>query len=201
MFNDAENQAGRLISLDGVARRAVRINVGTSSDNSASDASQLFGFDHYYELDVFTDDSQNRPVVFCVRELPVGFPTGAGLKVPVRVAGFFFKSWHYRTQGVPGNSSDEQPTDANRGLISPLLIGRAPIAIEAESSKAPLATPLAIGLFLLAFAAVWGLVWWYSHEDRQFRRRMIDPVYSLPNGESLNGANAALSGDGRPKSF
>jgi hypothetical protein len=192
LFNDAANQVGRLIALDGVVRRAVRIDVGSTADNAPSDVSQLYGLDHYYELDIFTDDSQNRPVVFCVRELPTDFPTGAGLDLPVRVAGFYFKSWSYHPHTTSDSDSGEWPVGTVRRLISPLLIGRAPIVLEMEASPSTVPPLLTVGIFVLAFAAVWGLVWWYSREDREFRQRTLDPVYALPTGETLD---AFVSGE------
>ena len=85
-------------SLEGTVRRVTRIDVGKSPDGAPSDVARRFGIDHYYELDVFTDDSQNNPIVFCVRELPPGFPIGDGLHEPVRIAGFFFKSWSFESR-------------------------------------------------------------------------------------------------------
>src|SRR5207249_1387667 len=77
LFNDAQRQIGRLFVFDGAARRIVRIETGSRSDDgSKSDIASHFGVDHYFEMEVFTDDSQNYPLVFCVRDLPDGFPVG-----------------------------------------------------------------------------------------------------------------------------
>ena len=98
LFNDPEQQVGELVAFDGTARRVARVDVGQHADGTASDVARRFGIDHYYEIDLFTDDSQNNPIVFCVRELPPGFPIGNNLHEPVRIAGFFFKSWSFRSR-------------------------------------------------------------------------------------------------------
>ena len=80
LFNEPQQHVGELVVFDGVARRVVRVDVGTRPDGSGpSDVAQRFGFREYYEMEVFTDDSQNYPLVFCVRELPPGLPTGGTL--------------------------------------------------------------------------------------------------------------------------
>ena len=61
-----------------------------------------FGIDHYYQVSLFTDDSQGNPLTFCVRELPEGMPYG---NLPrygetVRIAGFFFKTWSYSVSKI-----------------------------------------------------------------------------------------------------
>jgi hypothetical protein len=192
LFNDADRQIGRLVALEGVTRRVTRIDLGVSADGQPSDVPKIYGFDRYYELDLFTDDSQNRPIVFCVRELPGGFPTGAGLDERVRVAGFFFKSWHYLPRGDragTANTENAAVVASGRGLISPLLVGRAPVQLVLEEGPSRIGDLVAGGLFILAFAAVWGLVWWYSRDERQFHERTLKPAYALPAGTSLDPLN------------
>ncbi len=91
LFNKPDTQRGRLVMLSGVAKRTLRIPV------SDADVVERFGIRHYYELYVYTDDSQDNPVVFCVRKLPEGMPAGDGPDYSeyVEVAGFFFKTWAY----------------------------------------------------------------------------------------------------------
>jgi hypothetical protein len=194
LFNDADRQIGRLLSLEGVVRRAMRVDLGKTQTGQPSDVPRLFGFDHYFELDLFTDDSQNRPIVVCVRELPDGFPTGAGLDERVRVAGFFFKSWHYFPRADRAASDDvDAAADraAGRGLISPLLVGRAPVRLVVEEAASRLPGVVGACLFVLAFASVWGLVWWYSRDEHRFHERTLKPRFALPAGVSLNHLNDA----------
>ena len=100
LFNEPEQNIGQLFTFDGAARRVVRIEVGTRKDGGPSDVVRRFGIDHYYEIEVFTDDSQNYPLVFCVRELPAGLEPGGNQHVPVRIGGFFFKDWLYTARGT-----------------------------------------------------------------------------------------------------
>src|SRR6185437_982655 len=87
LFNQPKTQRGRLVELTGTARRAVPCLV------EDRDIVARFGIDHYYEVDIFTADSQDNPLTFCVRELPKGFPTGDNISEPVSIAGFFLKKW------------------------------------------------------------------------------------------------------------
>ncbi len=187
LFNDPQAQIGQLVVIDGVARRVVRVEVGERpSGGGPSDVAKRFGFDHYYQMEVFTDDSQNYPLVFCVRELPAGFPTGGSIHVPVRVAGFFLKDWLYRTRR-------SEATDEGEGQqYAPLLVGRAPLVLEVEQREGIVPFVLG-GLFLAAMAGVWAAAAWYAREDRRFRASVPAARISLPPGQSLNELNLAAS--------
>lgn len=188
LFNDADRQIGRLLVLDGVVRRVVRVEVGTSTSGEPSDVRQRFGLDHYYEMELFTDDSQNNPIVFCVRRLPAGFPTGGKVHVPVRVAGFFFKSWLYHTRPVPDDQTLDPSTNTLAPLrFAPLLISPGPVRLQEESAPgSPYAGLVGGGLFVLALAGIWAAAWWYARGDRAFRRRVLADNYVPPEGQSLD---------------
>jgi hypothetical protein len=184
LFNDPDEQVGRLAVFDGMARRAVRVEVGMSPDGSPSDVLRRFGIDHYYELEVFTDDSQDYPLVFCVRELPTGFPTGGAIQEPVRVAGFFFKSWLYHTHRPDVNAAG----DAAAGVpqYAPLLVSRAPVWLEPAAAGGRWLALTVAGLFVLATVCVWGLAWWWARGDRRFAQTVLSKRYAPPEGQSLN---------------
>lgn len=157
LFGDGVGERGELITLDAIVRRAVRV------DASRSETAQQNGVDHYYELEAFTEDSQNLPLVFVVRDLPPGFPVGDQIRQPARLAGFFFKQWAYRTR----KRTDDAP-GVDRRQFAPLLVGRAPI---------PLATPdpssqrpgLTIGLLAtLGLAGVAAALWRLGRRDRRY---------------------------------
>src|SRR5690606_3536601 len=75
LFNLADEQHGQLVLLQGVARRAIRVEVANPRDpESNRDIITRFGIDHYYEVAIFTKDSADNPIIVCVRELPPGFP-------------------------------------------------------------------------------------------------------------------------------
>ena len=184
LFNEPQNHIGQLFVFDGVARRVVRVEIGKGPDGrEVSDVARRFGIDHYYEIEVFTGDSQNYPVIFCVRDLPDGFPIGANLHESVRVAGFFFKDWLYRTRQMGGND------DAGRAQYAPLLIGRAPVILQIEKGRGATARLVGGGLFVLILAGIWFAAAWYARSDRVFRKRTIVTTYSLPPGQSLNDLN------------
>jgi hypothetical protein len=187
LFNDADRQIGQLIVVDGTARRIVRVNVGRQLEDARPvKATRQPSLDHYYEMEVFTDDSQNRPLVFCVRDLPPAMPTGDDLHEPVRVAGFFFKSWRYRTRDASETDEAGKVDPFGKLLIAPLVIGRGPVRLKLEQSGGQVGELVGGGLFVLALAGIWAMAWWFARGDRQFRRRTAAAVFSLPAGESLD---------------
>ncbi|TWT31277.1 hypothetical protein KOR34_46530 [Posidoniimonas corsicana] len=161
LFNDALNQRGELYLLEGVARRAVAIE--TAAGAGARSVSAEHGVDRYYEIELFTDDSRNLPVVFCALELPPGFPLGDKIEVPVRAAGFSLKRWGYHTRR-------QSPDGGDKPQLAPLLIGRAPIVLSAPAD-AGAAWGVIVGLsFAAAVAAVWVVVWRVNRSDAAFER-------------------------------
>jgi hypothetical protein len=184
LFNHPESQIGQLIVVDGTARRVVRVEVGFRADDGGpSDVARRFAIDHYYEMEVFTDDSQNYPLVFCVRELPPGFPRGGSIHVPVRVAGFFFKNWLYHTRG-----SQQSDVAGVRAQYAPLLVGRSPLVLATEQGGGGTRFVLG-GLFVMVLAGIWVVAAWFARGDRQFRSRTLAASFSLPPGQSLNELN------------
>jgi hypothetical protein len=164
LFNQPKTQVGRLVVLTGNARRVVPIRV------SKHTTAQRLGIDQYYEIYLFTEDSQSNPLVFCVRQLPPGMPTGEGGQYGERVtiAGFFFKTWAYRraAQDDPGKTQWQ---------LAPLLIGREPVWMPQRPVESdPMYGAIAGGLFVLALAAVVLLVWLYGRRDREARKRTIE---------------------------
>jgi hypothetical protein len=168
LFNEPESQFGTLVVLEGIARRAVPIRVGDSSAAGPNrDVVARFGIRQYYEIDLFTPDSQDNPVVFCVRELPSGFPVGEAIDEPVRLAGFFFKSWAYaaRDEGTEANDA------AGALQLAPLLIAAPPQWLTSPTPpNSRLAGAIAGGLFVVALLGIWLAVWKNGQRDRQFAR-------------------------------
>ncbi len=191
LFNEPESQIGRLIVVDGRARRIVRVELGEKLGGGQNDVARRFGINHYYEMEVFTDDSQNYPLIFCVRKIPDDFPKGGMIDVPVRVAGFFFKDWLYRTRRS-GNEevADETPGGAGRAQYAPLLIGNEPVVLAApRRGRAGIGRIIAGSLFLLALGGIWAAAAWFARDDRRFRERTPAANFSLPPGQSLNELN------------
>lgn len=154
LFGNAEPQRGELLSFDGTVRRVVRIDV----------PNELVGY--YYELELFPDDSQNLPLVFCVRELPEGFPVGDEIRLPARLTGFFFKQWAYRTRHR-GASAGE---DARQ--FAPLLIGRAPIPLPMPNA-ADNRPGLVVGIVgTLLILSIVGGVWYLNRLDNSYETKL-----------------------------
>ncbi len=189
LFNQPEEQFGRLMVLEGVARRALRVDI--SADRDVRDR---FGIDHYFEVDIFTDDSQNNPIVFCVRHLPAGFPTGEAISEQVRLAGFFFKSWAFRSRRPTEVVGEGGRADRPRQL-APLLVAREPTWLQAPTPAPSLFSGLiAGGLFLVVLVVVWLGASAWGRNDRRFRHRVIDKIYSPETGTSLDDLHLGATG-------
>lgn len=105
LFLNPQEQVGQLVRIEGTARRAVRI--------VADDPSDLQPIREYYELEVFTADSQNLPIVCLVTRLPAGFPVGDAIRAGVRVDGVFFKLWRYRSRQIKETAGETATPQAS----------------------------------------------------------------------------------------
>ena len=165
LFGDGPSQRGELVVFDAIVRRVIQIEV-------TKDAA----LDHYYELEAFPEDSQNLPLVFCMRELPAGFPVGEGIRQPARLAGFFFKQWVYRTR---------QPDTAggDRRQYAPLLIGRAPLALATPGAadQRPGALLGIVGAGLLVATVAW--LWQSARADRQYDKSTLRRIRRETDGD------------------
>ncbi len=172
LFLDAGHYTGQLVLLEGIARRAIRIEIdapGPANDNDSP-------MEHYFELEVFTPDSQRLPIVCCVSDLPADFPVGDVIAERVRIAGFFFKQWRF--------TSRRQETPVDAGVAEriaeavPLVIGRGPIWIRPAKINGNPWLGLSLGGMFVALVAA---VAWYlqrmHRRDREFRRRTLDSFY------------------------
>ena len=175
LFHRPGQQQGRLMAFSGSVRRLLRVRV------SDEDILSRFGIDHYYQLYLFTDDSQGNPLVFCVRRLPPGMPTGDGADFGERVtvAGFFLKTWAYRI---------ERPRDVAKSDVeyqfAPLLIGKEPVWHRIEPApKSPFAGLTAGLAVLLVLLVVWLVLNRMGRGDRKLRGRLK----CLGEGNSPNG--------------
>ena len=106
LFNNPDANHGRLVALEGTARSAKKIELEDEDDR------RRFGFDHYYEISVFTESSQGNPIVCCVLGLPASLPTGPDINEHVELAGFFF-------QGLAISTISSLRRTRTRGRIGP----------------------------------------------------------------------------------
>lgn len=159
LFNRPEESRGKLVRLVGTARRVEKVPVNDP------DIQDRFGIDHYYTIYLFTDDSQNYPLVVCTRHIPNELPLGegAGYRENVSAAGFFFKSWAYQPIHVLDPDREEVTWQ-----LSPLIIAR---EVQRHGESGPVAGfqwayLLPGGLVVLVFG-VWLAVWWMNRSERK----------------------------------
>jgi len=158
LFLQPEHEVGQLVSFEGVARRAVRISATEQPDIQA-----------YYELEVFTADSQNLPVTYCATQLPVDFPTGDEIREPVRITGAFFKSWRYRSRNLASRAGEP---GHQRQRNTPVVLGKSPTWLKsATNNKNPWAFWGGVA-FLVGIALLWTTMAWLARRDRLARANL-----------------------------
>lgn len=187
LFNDPASQQGKLALLSGSARRVVPVQV---TDKQIVDR---FGIQKYYEVELFTEDSQGNPLVFCVHDIPKDMPTGEGPRFAehVSVAGFFLKTWAYRIR--PLEAASDQDT---RWQLAPLLVGREVKWHPRESAGPnPWVGAIAGILFIVALAGVWLAVWGYSRGDKRFHDQTLAKQFAMDSGVSLDELGIEANGE------
>jgi hypothetical protein len=195
LLQKPKRHSGELLTIDGVALRAVLVRV------DEPDIVARFGIDHYYELAVSVDLPQpvkfegqlfgTFPTVICVRQLPAGMPTGENIHEHVRVPGFFFKVWSYRTEAAGGAD------DSSRRQIAPLLVGREPLWIQNEEvgGGASSAAAILVGLFVAGIAALWLVVWLLGRGDARSQASSMVKRCDPEAGVSLDDLRLADAGE------
>ncbi len=184
LLQNPEKHRGRLYSVTGTARRAIRVAVDDP------DIVERLGITHYYEIEVFDSlakvtvakvgDEQDAvfnsyPVVFCTRTIPEWMPTGDVIHQDVMITGAYMKLWSYRSQFL----SESDPPPGAKGKpqkrqlqLSPLLIGHSPSRAPETATSNPTAG-LAVGIgFGIALAALSFYVWKTNQGDRRYRDRL-----------------------------
>ncbi len=141
LFNRPEEMRGQPVLLTGVAKRAVRVLV----DNP--EIQEQYGIDHYYEIHLFTNDSQRQPITVCVSSLPPNMPTSADFpnpdeyNEPLTVAAIPYKLWVYESGLSESRLSESEDISAvnggGRANYSPLLMGREPIWLDTRVAEQP----------------------------------------------------------------
>ena len=162
LFRHPATHRGRLVRLSGIARRVVAVPI----DEPAIEA--RLGVNHYYEIDLVCDGSQNNPVVFCTLDLPDGMPSGdpPSYGQKVEVSGFFLKDWQYST-GLSDGEKATHPGSALAWQTAPLLIGPSP-TWKPSAAKQKSSTDAAVsGLLVLVIIGVCLLLWHLRQTDQE----------------------------------
>ncbi|MEX2138828.1 MAG: transmembrane domain-containing protein [Pirellulales bacterium] len=182
LMRKPQDHVGEPYSFRGVARRAVKIHI------SDPDTVARLGFDHYFELVVFLDldgvlevagqKVGSYPVIYCVRELPPGMPTGDEIGESVRASGFMFKKWPYTT---------EMTEEQNPGLrmTSPLLIGRT-VIWERRDTAQSLVGPVTGGILAAMIIALVVFGWWFGRRERRTHEALVAKRHAAQADQSLN---------------
>lgn len=197
LLQSPRSNQGKLFSLHGTARRVTRILVGER------DLQERFGFDHYYQIDIFVPlgnqvvrlgdpgeseevptFSNEYPITVCARQLPPGMREGDDIRQEVRVAAVYFKLWSYRSEYI--SSFD------NRQLqIGPMLIGRDLELIEFQSARSPWVGIIAGVVFLVVLAITWLGLWRTGRNDRRVEQEANRRREQLREGQSLDQLEAS----------
>lgn len=182
LFNQPDTQHGRLVQLEGLVRRVTRIEIESPS------LREQFGFDHYFQVEMFTADSQNNPVVCCLRTVPSGSENQPRLHETWRVAGYFFKVWAYEPQKSP-SATPREPRPALH--LAPLVIGPGALRITAahpEPNRIPLPVAIIVGALAIALAIT---AWAWRRGDRRAqqqwaKRRAATKLSSAPRASNID---------------
>ncbi len=176
LFHDPASQRGRLVWLSGTARRVVRVPI----DDPAVVA--RLGTDHYFEIDLVAEGSQNNPLVFCTLDLPAGMPLGGppSYGESLEVTGFFLKNWQYPTE-LSQEEKAANPGSSQALQTAPLLIGRSPLwkrrgrsaqrvglRVAGRTRKEVPPAAAVGGLLALAIVAVCLLLWSFRQSDQKY---------------------------------
>jgi hypothetical protein len=117
LFNDPAKTRGQPVWLHGIAKQVLPTLV------EDEEVKFLFGIKKYYQIYLYTKESQGNPLVVCVVSLPAGMPVGAtpDYAEKITVAAIPYKLWIYETSAKLEGGSGYKPNYA------PLLIGKTPI--------------------------------------------------------------------------
>ena len=129
LFNHPEKTRGTPVLLHGTAKRVMT----TLVENK--EIKELYGIDQYYQIYLFTDDSQGNPIVVCTTSLPEGMPTGTSPDYAERISvgAIPYKLWVYETEAKLEDGDGRKPS------FAPLLIGRSPKWFPDEKKQGPAA--------------------------------------------------------------
>lgn len=176
IFNRPQVMHGRLALITGKARRAVEVRV------QDADIRRRFGIDKYYEVSVYTRDSQNNPMLLNLLELPSGFPTGDKISEDVRIPAAFLTGFIYHRDATIDEREKHAPAVMQK---APLLIGKSLMRVNflADTDKA--FEMLAGGLIIAAIIVIAAGAWWWARSQRQ-TRELRKRLTELPAGENLN---------------
>lgn len=174
LFNDPAGTRGKPVLLTGTAKRILSTLV------EDKEVQKLYGIDKYYQIYLFTKDSQNNPLIVCVTSLPDGMPVGSDDKYAeqITVGAIPYKLWIYESSAKLEGPDGE--VIGNKPAYAPLLIGRSVNWHPTKKHDRPLAgdllpsgtaSSISLGIFV-ALLALWiGLRRFRSDKPIEFKLR------------------------------
>ena len=156
IFKNMKRWKGRLVTLTGRVRKLV--HYPASEENK-------FGIKTLYEAWMFTDDSQQNPVVVICTEVPPelknGLPEGTDVIDHVTVTGYVFKMYLYSAQ------------DTSR--IAPLILAQRLewTPPQTDETGGQLFVVILGTTFVLLIAGVGIMMWRNNQRDKEFREKRL----------------------------
>ncbi|HEY1068368.1 MAG TPA: hypothetical protein VGE52_19755, partial [Pirellulales bacterium] len=193
LFLTPETQEGRLVRLEGVCRRALKIQV------TDQEIVSRLGLKEYFEMWLFTEDSQEFPIVCIVHRLPRGIPEGDDICEMVRVRGVFLKTWTFESSRTLQRKAQLAQLSLQKGerkQAGELVGGQPPspvvIGLDAEWMRsAAVANPIGeliraavLGFLVLFVVGVWTAINWNRKSDTLLEARLQRA--RTPDGMTLN---------------
>ncbi|MFW6124516.1 MAG: hypothetical protein ACOC46_00090 [Pirellulales bacterium] len=85
LFQQSDDYRGRLVTLQGTARRAMPLDAPRND----------YGMEQYWQVWLSPVDNPSSPIILYCLNLPDGFPTGMDIRQPITTTGFYFKRLAY----------------------------------------------------------------------------------------------------------
>ena len=170
LFNNPASKRGDRVLLQGTARRVIRV------ETPEPDIRARFGITHYYEVDLITPDSQNNPIVLCLRSIPPGMAEGGNVRERLRVQGFFLKTWAYRSGRPPQmkNGVETRPLQ-----LAPLILVSRVARLNEQMQQAKMESTWSILAFTAIGAGLLAAAIWASRHAGP--KRQLPSSIELPN--------------------
>mgnify|MGYP000395093817 CR=1 FL=1 len=171
IFKNMKRWKGRLVTLTGRVRKLV--HYPASEDNK-------FGIKTLYEAWMFTDDSQQNPVVVICTEVPPalknGLPEGTDVIDHVTVTGYVFKMYLYSAQ------------DTSR--IAPLILAQRLewTPPKTDETGGQLFVVILGTTFILLMAGVGFMLWRNNQRDKEFREKRLQTSQGEVSFDQLSSA-------------
>jgi len=85
LFQQSDFYRGKVVSLEGIARRAMPLDAPANE----------YGIERYWRVWLSPDDNPSDPIIIYTLNLPEGFPEGMHIEQPIGVDGFYYKRLAY----------------------------------------------------------------------------------------------------------